>query len=107
MALVLIIFLFLFIVYPFILIKWIREQVFSGDRKRHEGFLQLKEAEYEQGLDILWDLGIICNLLIYLFILNIQASLCFYSVAVTFIVLNGLFLEKAQCLSQTFRQHLN
>ena len=68
MALVLIIFLFLFIVYPFILIKWIREQVFSGDRKRHEGFLQLKEAEYEQGLDILWDLGIICNLLIYLFI---------------------------------------
>ena len=83
MALVLIIFLFLFIVYPFILIKWIREQVFSGDRKRHEGFLQLKEAEYEQGLDILWDLGIICNLLIYLFILNIQASLCFYSVAVT------------------------
>lgn len=59
MALVLIIFLFLFIIYPFILIKWIREQVFSGDRKRHEGFLQLKEAEYEQGLDILWDIGMI------------------------------------------------
>jgi len=57
MVLVLLIFFFLFLVYPFILIKWVREQVFSGDRKRHEGNLQLKEAEYEQGLDILWDLG--------------------------------------------------
>lgn len=57
MVFVVAIFLFMFLLYPFILIKWVREQVFSGDPKRHEGYLQLKEAEYEQGLDILWEIG--------------------------------------------------
>ena len=57
MVLVSLIFFFIFIIYPIILMKWVSDQVFSGDTKRHEGSLQLKEAEYEQGLDMLWDIG--------------------------------------------------
>lgn len=57
MVLVILIFVVFFFFYPFVLMRWIRDQVFSNDPIRHEGYLQLKEAEYEQGLDILWDLG--------------------------------------------------
>ena len=63
MVLIGIVFLCLFIIYPLILSKWIYMQVFSGDPLRHEGYLQLKEAEYKQGLDhreIL--INIICSL---------------------------------------------
>ena len=56
-ALVSIIFVLWFFYYPFLLRKWIMEQVFSDDRSRHEGYLQLKEAEYEQGLNKSWDLN--------------------------------------------------
>ena len=47
----------LFLFYPFILRSWTKEQVFTNDRQRHEGYIQLKEAEYEQGLDKHWDIG--------------------------------------------------
>lgn len=47
----------LFIVYPIIIALSIREQVFCNSHRKHEGYLQLKEAEYEQGLDILWYVG--------------------------------------------------
>ena len=47
----------LFIVYPLIIAFSIREQVFCNSHRKHEGYLQLKEAEYEQGLDILWYVG--------------------------------------------------
>ena len=57
MILVIIIYAFLFLFYPFILSRWISEQVFSNDPLRHEGYIQLKEAEYEQGLDLQWDIG--------------------------------------------------
>ena len=57
MVLVGIIFFCCFILYPSILARWVSEQVFSKDSARHEGYLQLKEAEYEQGLDTLWDTG--------------------------------------------------
>lgn len=57
MVVVSLIFLGLFIIYPLVLSRWINEQLFTGQAKRHEGYLQLKEAEYEQGLDVLWDLG--------------------------------------------------
>ncbi|XP_047123331.1 uncharacterized protein LOC100206956 [Hydra vulgaris] len=51
------IFFLWFLCYPYLLRKWISEQIFSGDRARHEGYLQLKEAEYEQGLNKLWELN--------------------------------------------------
>jgi len=54
MILVSVVFLGLFIFYPLILRYWVQLQVFSGDPVRHEGYLQLKEAEYEQGLDTSW-----------------------------------------------------
>jgi len=57
MVLVSIIFFFIFVCYPFVVSRWISEQVFSGDGRRHEGYVQLKEAEYESGLDVLWDIG--------------------------------------------------
>ena len=57
MVLIGIVFLCLFIIYPLILSKWVYMQVFSGDPLRHEGYLQLKEAEYEQGLDSSWDIN--------------------------------------------------
>jgi len=57
MVLVMLIFALMFLFYPFILSRWIGEQVFSNDPQRHEGYVQLKEAEYEQGLDMLWDVG--------------------------------------------------
>ena len=50
-------FIMLFTVYPFLIARIIREQVFCNSRRKHEGYLQLKEAEYEQGLDILWYVG--------------------------------------------------
>ena len=50
-------YILLFAVYPFIIAMTIREQVFSTSHRKHEGYLQLKEAEYEQGLDILWYVG--------------------------------------------------
>ena len=57
MVLISIVFICLFIIYPLILSRWIYVQVFSGDLLRHEGYLQLKEAEYEQGLDSSWDIN--------------------------------------------------
>lgn len=57
MVLVIMLFILMFLFYPFILSHWIGEQVFSNDPQRHEGYVQLKEAEYEQGLDMLWDVG--------------------------------------------------
>ena len=50
-------FVLLFLLYPIIISISIREQVFSDSQRKHEGYLQLKEAEYEQGLDILWYVG--------------------------------------------------
>ena len=47
----------LFFVYPLIIASVIRQQVFCNTRRKHEGYLQLKEAEYEQGLDIIWYVG--------------------------------------------------
>lgn len=47
----------LFVVYPLIIAFSIREQVFCNSHRKHEGYLELKEAEYEQGLDILWYVG--------------------------------------------------
>eukprot|EP00794_Sanderia_malayensis_P007985 gene7985-8842_t len=57
MAVVIVAFLLLFIVYALIIALIIKEQVFCNTRRTHEGYLQLKEAEYEQGLDILWYVG--------------------------------------------------
>ena len=47
----------LFLCYPINMIRKIRGQVISYDQGKHEGYLQLKEAEYNQGLDILWAVG--------------------------------------------------
>jgi len=57
MALTVAAYILLFIVYPIIIALSIREQVFCNSHRKHEGYLQLKEAEYEQGLDILWYVG--------------------------------------------------
>ena len=47
----------LFLVYPMNMIRKIRGQVICYSEEKHEGYLQLKEAEYNQGLDILWAVG--------------------------------------------------
>ena len=47
----------MFIAYPINLIRKTRGQVICFDRYKHESYLQLKEAEYMQGLDILWAVG--------------------------------------------------
>ena len=47
----------LFLVYPMNMIRKIRGQVICYSQEKHEGYLQLKEAEYNQGLDILWAVG--------------------------------------------------
>ena len=57
MAVSIAIYVMLFLVYPLIIALSIREQVFCNSHRKHEGYLQLKEAEYEQGLDILWYVG--------------------------------------------------
>ena len=46
--------IFFFIVYPVYLCKITRRGVFTHSSKQHEGYLQLKEAEYLKGLDIVW-----------------------------------------------------
>lgn len=46
--------IFLFLVYPVYLWKITRRGVFTHSSKQHEGYLQLKEAEYLKGLDIVW-----------------------------------------------------
>ncbi|KAK3727861.1 hypothetical protein QZH41_001640 [Actinostola sp. cb2023] len=46
-----------FVAYPINLIRKTRGQVISFDPEKHEGYLQLKESEYNQGLDILWAVG--------------------------------------------------
>ncbi|EDO46899.1 predicted protein, partial [Nematostella vectensis] len=56
-AVALLIGLLLFIAYPINLIRKTRGQVISFNPEKHEGYLQLKEAEYNQGLDILWAVG--------------------------------------------------
>ena len=53
----LIIGILLFLVYPINMIRKIRGQVICYSQEKHEGYLQLKEAEYNQGLDILWAVG--------------------------------------------------
>lgn len=50
----LIIALFLFLVYPIYLWRVIKGEVFTHSSRQHEGYLQLKEAEYLKGLDIVW-----------------------------------------------------
>ena len=57
MAVVALCLIIMFVVFPITIARTIKEQVFSSTRGRHEGYLQLKEAEYEQGLDILWYVG--------------------------------------------------
>ena len=47
----------LFLAYPINMIRKIRGQVICYSQEKHEGYLQLKEAEYNQGLDILWAVG--------------------------------------------------
>ncbi|KAJ7386621.1 hypothetical protein OS493_008772 [Desmophyllum pertusum] len=47
----------LFLAYPINMIRKIRGQVICYSEEKHEGYLQLKEAEYNQGLDILWGVG--------------------------------------------------
>ena len=49
--------LLMFLAYPINLMRKIRGQVICFDRYKHESYLQLKEAEYMQGLDILWAVG--------------------------------------------------
>lgn len=44
----------LFIVYPIYLWNITRSRVFTHSSKQHEGYVQLKEAEYLKGLDIIW-----------------------------------------------------
>ena len=46
-----------FLAYPINMIRKIRGQVICYSEEKHEGYLQLKEAEYNQGLDILWGVG--------------------------------------------------
>ena len=46
-----------FLAYPINMIRKIRGQVICYSAEKHEGYLQLKEAEYNQGLDILWAVG--------------------------------------------------
>lgn len=46
-----------FMIYPINLIRKTRGQVISFDPEKHEGYLELKESEYNQGLDILWAVG--------------------------------------------------
>ncbi len=57
LILVVLVYALLFIVYPIIITLVIREQDFSNSRKKHEGYLQLKEEEYETELNILWYVG--------------------------------------------------
>lgn len=47
----------LFVAYPINMIRKIRGQVICCSEEKHEGYLLLKEAEYNQGLDILWAVG--------------------------------------------------
>lgn len=56
-AIALIIAILLFMVYPINMIRKTRGQVICCSQEKHEGYLQLKEAEYKQGLDILWAVG--------------------------------------------------
>lgn len=56
-AIAIIIGILLFLVYPINMIRKIRGQVICYGQEKHEGYLQLKEAEYKQGLDILWAVG--------------------------------------------------
>ena len=44
----------LFLVYPVYLWRVMRGEVFTHSSSQHEGYLQLKEAEYLKGLDIVW-----------------------------------------------------
>ena len=46
-----------FLAYPINMVRKIRGQVICYSEEKHEGYLQLKEAEYNQGLDILWAVG--------------------------------------------------
>ena len=45
---------FFLLLYPIYLWKTIKNEVFTHSSKQHEGYLQLKEAEYLKGLDIVW-----------------------------------------------------
>lgn len=56
-AVAMVIAVMVFVVYPINLIRKTRGQVISFDPEKHEGYLQLKESEYNQGLDILWAVG--------------------------------------------------
>lgn len=56
-AVALVIAIMVFVAYPINLIRKTRGQVISFDPDKHEGYLQLKESEYNQGLDILWAVG--------------------------------------------------
>ncbi|CAB3980623.1 Hypothetical predicted protein [Paramuricea clavata] len=44
----------LFLVYPVYLWRVTKGEVFTHSSTQHEGYLQLKEAEYLKGLDIVW-----------------------------------------------------
>ena len=44
----------LFLVYPVYLWRVTKAEVFTHSSSQHEGYLQLKEAEYLKGLDIVW-----------------------------------------------------
>ena len=44
----------LFLVYPMYLWRVTKGEVFTHSSSQHEGYLQLKEAEYLKGLDIVW-----------------------------------------------------
>lgn len=54
------IFLFfgLYVLLPLWMIMKTRTQVFSYKAERHEGYLQLKEAEYAHSLDLIWALNL-------------------------------------------------
>ena len=56
-AIAIIIGILLFLVYPMNMVRKVRGQVICYSQEKHEGYLQLKEAEYNQGLDILWAVG--------------------------------------------------
>ena len=56
-AIAIVVGILLFLAYPINMIRKIRGQVICYSEEKHEGYLQLKEAEYNQGLDILWAVG--------------------------------------------------
>ena len=43
-----------YILYPIWLVRKTRSEMLNMSKDRHEGYLQLKEVEYSQGLDVMW-----------------------------------------------------